>query len=128
MVNFKGSLDWGLLVLRVGFGLGMAYHGYGKVFGGQVSMLAQGVEQWGLPFPIVWAWAAALSEFAGGILLVIGFKARIAAFFVFVTMAVAFFKAHGADPFQVKELAAAYGVAALGLMFTGPGSYSIDRK
>ena len=41
-------------------------------------------------------------------------------------MAVAFFVAHGADKFQVKELAGAYGVVAACLVFTGAGKWSVD--
>lgn len=128
MLNIKRSTDIGLLILRVLFGLGIAHHGYGKVFGGQMAMMTEGVGKMGFPFPVVFAWAAALSEFAGGILLVVGFQTQIAAFFVFCTMAVAFFVAHAADPLQVKELAAAYGAVAAALFFTGAGGLSVDRK
>ena len=81
----------------------------------------------GFPMPHVFAWAAALSEFLGGIFLVLGLGTRIAALFVFVTMGVAFMIAHKKDPFQAKELAAAYWTISGALMLTGPGSLSLDR-
>lgn len=116
----------GLLWLRVIAGAGMAYHGYGKVFGGVADKMVEGVANMGFPMPVVFAWAAALSEFAGGILLILGLGTRFAAFFIFVTMAVAAFKVHGADPLQVKELALAYWTVAGALMLTGAGRFSID--
>ena len=120
-------LSIGLLWLRMFVGLGAAHHGFGKVFGGHIDQFAIGVGQMGFPMPIVFAWAAALSEFLGGILLVLGLGTRFAGFFVFFTMAVAFFIHHKADPLDVKELAAAYGVVAGALVMTGPGCLSLDH-
>ena len=120
-------LSAGLLWLRVCVGLGAAHHGFGKVFGGHIDQFAIGVGQMGFPMPLVFAWAAALSEFVGGILLILGLGTRFAGFFVFFTMAVAFFIHHKADPLSVKELAAAYGVVAGAFMMTGPGRWSLDH-
>ena len=117
--------DLGLLFLRVMMGAGIAYHGYGKVFGGHITMLTEGVTKMGLPFPEVMAWAAALSEFAGGILIVLGLFTRPAALSVFVTMTVAAFVAHKADPLQVKEIALAYWTISGALIFLGAGSFSV---
>ena len=64
-----GLHDLGLLILRVLAGAGIAYHGYGKLFGGRMDKFAEGVAAMGCPMPEVFAWAAALSEVAGGILL-----------------------------------------------------------
>ncbi len=120
--------DLGILCLRILMGAGIAYHGYGKVFGGHMAMMVPGVEKMGFPMPEVFAWAAALSEFAGGILIAVGLFTRAAAFFVFCTMSVAAFIAHAADPLQAKELALAYWTISLALIFMGGGEYSLDRK
>lgn len=122
------ALNVGLLWLRLLMGVGIAHHGYGKVFGGMMERFVQGVAQMGFPAPELFAWMAALSEFAGGLLIVAGFLTRPAAFFVFFTMAVAAFVTHSADPFDVKELALAYWAMASTLILTGPGKFSIDRK
>lgn len=120
--------DVGLLWLRLMMGAGIAWHGYGKLFGGQMDMFTNGVSSMGFPFPVFFAWAAALTEFVGGILIAIGLKVRIAAAFVAVTMIVAAFVAHKLDPFKVKELALAYLTIAVALGLTGPGRYSLDRS
>jgi len=109
-------------------GLGMAYHGYGKVFGGNMHKMAEGVAAMGFPAPEFFAWAAALSEFAGGILLALGLFTRPAALFILITMGVAAFIKHGADPFQKKELALAYFVAAGALALMGAGKYAFDTS
>lgn len=118
----------GLLWLRVFVGFGIAYHGYGKIFGDKMDMFAEGVGAMGFPFPVFFAWLAALSEFAGGFLVVIGLRIRWAALFIFLTMSVAAFIRHASDPFSVKELALAYWTAAGCLIFTGAGRYSIDGR
>ena len=109
-------MNLGLLVLRVMAGAGIARHGYQKVFEGQVQGLTAAM---GFPMPAVFAWAAALSEFLGGILVALGLLTRPAAFFVFATMSVAAFDRHRADPLALKELALAYWTMALALVLTG---------
>jgi len=120
-------LNAGLLWLRVLMGVGIAHHGFQKIFGGHIEKFAEGVAGMGLPFPEFFAWAAALSEFAGGIIIALGFKARVGAFFVFCTMTVAVFVRHAADPIAVKELALAYWTMAGMLMMTGAGGWSLDE-
>lgn len=121
----------GFLWLRILMGIGIATHGYSKIFSGEelgegVRKLAGYIESMGLPLPYLSAWLAAISEFLGGILIAIGFGTRISALFVFITMTVAAFIAHKSDPFAKKELALAYWTIAGALILTGPGIFSLD--
>lgn len=120
--------DVGLLVLRVGAGLMMALaHGLGKI---PPSLgFVDSTAGMGFPLPGLFAWAAALSEFAGGLLLAIGLLTRPAAFFVGITMAVAFLFAHGGALTGEGngELAFVYLIVAITLMITGAGRYSLDQ-
>lgn len=119
------ALDLGLLVLRLGFGLTLAFsHGFGKV--SALGKFVDGVAARGMPAPWVLGPAAALSEFAGGILLAIGLFTRPSALFVLVTMLVAAFHIHAADPFSKKELAIMYALASAAILIAGPGRFSVD--
>jgi putative oxidoreductase len=115
----------GLLIIRAGVGLIMAFsHGLGKFkimdgFAGSVGKL-------GFPMPTFFAWAAALSEFLGGLLLALGLLTRPAAAVLLVTMLVAAFGQHARDPFQVKEMALLYATIALGFLLIGSGRFGID--
>ncbi len=118
-------LDVGTLIPRAAFGLTMAFaHGLGKL--PPSERFLQGLTGMGFPAPELFAWLAGLSEFAGGLFLAIGLFTRPAAFFLAFTMGVAFFIAHGADPFQKKELAFLYMSMAASLVFLGSGRFSVD--
>ena len=118
--------DAGFLWLRVLMGAGIATHGAQKIFGGKIGYFAQGIGQMGFPLPEFSAWVAALSEFAGGLCIALGFGTRFAALAIFVTMSVAAFLHHAADPFSKKELALAYWSIAGFLILTGAGRFSLD--
>jgi putative oxidoreductase len=68
---------------------------------------------------VVFAWAAALSEFLGGIFLALGLFTRLAAFFIACTMLVAILGVHAADPYQKKELAFMYFFVAAAVHVKG---------
>lgn len=120
--------DIGLLILRVLTGLGMATHGYGKVFTPErMEGFIDGVAALGFPIPLVFAWAAALAELVGGLLLAAGAFTRYAAFFIFCTMTVAAFIRHAGDPFSTRELALLYWSVTLAIIFLGSGRYAVDQ-
>ena len=140
------AADIGLLVLRLA-GLYMATHGWGKIAmltGGQADMMVGGVGKLGFPAPVVFAWAATLAEFAGGLLVAIGLFTRYAAGFVAFTMFVAAFFQHHAPAlflswlgiaplsedvrkgFGNPELAFVYLLVFLGVALVGPGALSVD--
>ena len=125
-VSKPGWQNLGLLLLRVMLGAGMATHGFNKIFVRDMADFASGIAKMGLPLPLVLAWAAALSECAGGICVAVGVWTRAAAFFIFVTMSVAAFITHGGDPFSKKELALAYWAMAGAVVLIGPGGLSLE--
>ena len=118
-------VDVGLLLLRLGFGLALAFgHGLGKLPPSQGFIdTTAGL---GFPLPTLFAWAAGLSEFVGGLLLALGLLTRPAGLFVAVTLGVAAFVQHAGDPFGDRELALAYFVVGLAFAVMGAGRYALD--
>lgn len=119
------ATDLGLLVLRVGVGLALALaHGLGKL--PPSERFIEGVAEMGFFLPVVFAWAAALSEFVGGLLVALGFLTRPAAVFAGFTMAVAFFIRHGGQSFGEREKPFLFLIAFVALAIMGAGRYAVD--
>lgn len=114
----------GLLILRAGLGGLMLTHGWGKLqklVAGNVSF-ADPIGIGEVPSLIL----AVFAEFLCALLVILGVKTRWTAIPLVVTMAVAAFVVHAADPFGRKELALLYLVGFLALVFTGGGTLSVD--
>lgn len=130
------TTDLGLLLIRGIVGWIFVYHGSQKLFGWfdgpGIDGLIEGIRGMGLPYlePEVFAHIAAWSEFAGGILLIIGLFARLAVVPLAITMAIAVIKVHWPNGFALSqggiEFALLLGILCIGLLFTGPGRISFD--
>lgn len=98
---FNRFSNYHLLALRLPLGLIFIGHGSQKlfgVFGGKGIIAFSGfIESLGLPFPVLMAWIAAVSELAGGILVLTGFYARLGALGLIGVMGVAIWKVHWAN-------------------------------
>ena len=126
----SNKVSAGLLILRVVVGIAFLYHGWGKI---------QNPMAWMPPdagVPGILQFLAALSEFGGGIALILGLLTRVAMLGLGFTMAVAVFM-HAVmmkDPFvnttggSSYELAAVYLAISLLILATGAGKYSLDAK
>jgi putative oxidoreductase len=127
-VGCRGSV--GLLLLRVVMGAAFMFHGWPKIQNAQHWMDAMGSE---MP-PSLQA-AAAVSEFGGGLALILGLLTPLAALGLACTMAGALGMVHlrmghafvAAAPGKPSyELAAVYLAASILFLLAGPGKYSID--
>ncbi|MDB4292474.1 DoxX family protein [Maribacter sp.] len=117
--------DIGLAVLRIGASAMMLVHGYGKLLkliNGEGFANPIGIGETPSLFLTV------IGEFVCPILIIIGLKTRLAAIPTIITMVVAAFVVHGADPFQKKELALVYLLLFAVIALVGPGKFSIDKR
>lgn len=117
--------DLGLLLLRIGFGGFMLTHGIPKI-----SMLSN-PSDFGDPIgvgPTLSLILALIGEVLAPILLIVGYKTKLAAIPAVITMAIAAFIVHASDDLGTKEHALLFLIAFLVLFFTGAGKYSIDKK
>ncbi|MGD0575813.1 MAG: DoxX family protein [Anaerolineales bacterium] len=124
----------GSLLLRIVVGLLLAGHGSQKLFGwfggGGFAATTGWIGKMGLRPVRLWALLASLSEFGGGILLVLGFLCPLGSLAVSAAMLMAIAKVHwpkgmwaskGGMEFPLTNLA-----VALALALIGPGLFSID--
>lgn len=124
-VESKG-VSAGLLVMRVGSGLMMAFaHGWGKLSNfGELS--GKFADPFGLGMTLSLSFTV-LAEFFCALTVALGLFTRGTVIPLIITMATAAFIIHGDDPFGRKEKALLYVVIFLTLLLTGPGRYSLDQ-
>ena len=127
-VGCRGSI--GLLLLRVVMGAAFMFHGWPKI---QDPTHWMGSHGEGIP-----GWlqaAAAVSEFGGGLALILGLLTPLASLGLACTMATALGMVHlraghafvASGPGQPSyELAAVYLAAAILFLLAGPGKLSLD--
>jgi putative oxidoreductase len=130
------SADFGLLLLRIGTGIGMAYlHGWSKWVNvvdrkwvGTADFKAKWRDYIELGSPEVGYYLVVFAEVVCAILLAAGFLTRFAALVLGFAMGVALFVYHEGMLAGAKsgELAAMYGLACLTIFVAGPGKFSID--
>lgn len=128
--------DLTALILRIGFGSYMLLgHGMAKM----KMLMAGGDIQFpsvvGLP-PSFSLGLAVFAEFIACILIIVGYKTRLAALPMIITMLVAAFLIHSGDPFFMqnanggasKEPALIYFIGFVSIYLLGSGKYSVDDK
>jgi putative oxidoreductase len=123
--------DLGLLVLRVGIGGMFVGHGLPKLMGGPARWTQVGEAMGNLGIdvaPAFWGFAAAVSEFGGGLLLAAGIQFRAACALLLFTMIVASVKhVTGGDGFGKASHAIEAAILFLSLILIGPGRYRLRR-
>jgi len=131
-MNSEKCLNIGLLILRVGIGIKFLVHGYPKLMGGPEMWEGLGgtMAIFGITFaPVFWGFMAAVSEFFGAILLILGILLRPAAILLFLTMVVATtMHIVQGDGWGAYSHAGGMAVVFLSLFFTGAGKYSLASK
>ena len=121
-----------LLLVRLGWGLQLVQTGWGKLT--HLARTADYFASLNIPLPAVNAAAAGTCEFAGGLLLAVGLRARLAAVPIVATMAVALATAERetvlkvfSEPTAVLEATPfPFLLAALIVLVFGPGSIALD--
>jgi putative oxidoreductase len=123
--------DLGLLIGRLGVGAIFIVFGWHKLSGGQAVWTHYGraLASLGINFmPNVWGLVAALAEFAGGILVVVGFFFRPAVTLIALTMLVAFVSTFREHPHNFTQYSRAIEMFCIMIvfLFVGPGKYSFE--
>jgi putative oxidoreductase len=133
--RLEGLERLAVLILRLFLGVTFIMHGSQKLLGafggGGVAGMAGMLGKIGLEPAHILAWVVAITEFVGGVCVVLGILTRFWAAGLVIDMAVAILKVHLPNGFFAGkngfELPLALGVMALAIVLTGPGSLSVDR-
>lgn len=125
--------NWGLLIIRLMFGLTFATHGSQKLFGwfggGGLAGTAKGFAALGITPGYPMALLAGVGEVVGGLLLAAGVLTPVAAFLIVASMLVAIVKVTGPKGFFITKNGMEYTlsilVVAVGVYLIGPGDFTL---
>ena len=122
----------GLLILRLSIGGLMLFHGYHKLIHG-VDGLVGMFSSKGFPGGI--AYAVFLGELLAPILIIVGYRTKLASLFVVATMLVAMFVVHADDLLKIGdhgewgvELIGLYLFGAMSIFFLGAGKFAVSSS
>ena len=132
----NGLQPWGIFFLRLVLGTAMVYHGWSKVIpaGGPfhhnataaLDHFSHYIVSLGLP---PWmGYLSALTEFVGGILVLVGLFTRFAAFMIAGNLIVALLYVNIHHGYAGSEYTLALLAMAFLLMLAGAGKLALDRK
>jgi putative oxidoreductase len=126
------GLQIALFLIRVNFGIIYIMHGFPKIAGGPERWEGIGgaIDVVGLGFaPVFWGFLASISEFGGGLLLVLGLLTRPAAAFMAFTMLIAtIMHISVGDPIGTVLHPLKGLVVFVALLYSGPGRWSVDKR
>ncbi|PAF41476.1 DoxX family protein [Helicobacter sp. 11S03491-1] len=125
--------DIGKLILRLNIGILMLFHGIFKIIDG-INGVSGLIEGMGLPAWI--SYGVFLGEVLAPIMLIIGFRVKIASILIIFTMLMAIFALTSGNIFilneksggWIVELQGLYLFGALAIMFLGSGRFALDIK
>lgn len=122
----------GLLILRSGIGLLMLFHGVNKLINGVDGLQAMMSNN---HLPGFSAYGVYLGEVIAPLMLIIGYRSKIASLLMIATMLVAIFMVHSAEITQLGkngqwaiELPMLFLTGALAIFFLGGGNYAVSSK
>lgn len=130
--NLGNYKNFGLLVMRVGLGVMFVCHGLPKIEGGPKmwESIGQSMGVAGIHFlPTFWGFLSAAIEAVGGALLILGLVFRpVCLFLIFNLTIAALTHFSKGQSLMGASHAIEDAITFLGLLFVGPGKYSVDKK
>ncbi len=123
--------DLGILLLRLFVGLRLIYGAVDNIVSWKrVLEFEEFLLQNGFPFPLVCALVSVYAQFIAGLMILIGFKIRMATLVMIFNffVAIAFVHIRNSDSIERTTPAYALFFGSLALLFLGAGNYSIDKR
>lgn len=123
-------LRFTLFILRVGLGVLTIGHGIPKIMGGfeEWQKLGTFIYPMGIQFlPTVWGFLGAITEFFGGIMLVLGLGTRIASLaLTFMMIVAAVWHIDRGDDYMIYSFPLTLVVVFFSYMMMGSDKFSVD--
>jgi putative oxidoreductase len=127
----KTNIDLGLIILRISIGGLMLFHGIAKLEG--LTFIKEALAGKGLPE--ILSYGVYITEIVAPVLIIIGYRTRIASVVFILGMIMAVYLVHPDDIFSLSgtgawaiETIGLFTFGALTLFFTGAGRYAFSFK
>ncbi len=125
----SSNADIGLLMLRIFIGLRLIYGVIDNIISWEKMLEFSGfLKINGFPMPTFSAVLSVYAQFLCAILILVGYKTRLAAAILAFNFIVAMVMVHLKDSIEVMTPALAMLFISITLMFTGAGRWAIEKK
>jgi putative oxidoreductase len=128
----NSQFNIGVLILRLSLGLLLLFHGYSKIIHGVEGLKGLMSDN---NLPEFLAYGVYVGEVVAPLLMVIGYRTKIASLIISATMFVAIFTAHSEEIFSLNEhggwaveLPALYFFGSLAIFFLGGGKIALSSS
>jgi putative oxidoreductase len=135
MLDFLGRyVPWGPDLLRLGAGITFVVHGYPKLFSTEPGPkgFSGYLQSLGIKPSLPWAYVVGISEFVGGVCLLLGFVTRLAALVLAIEFLVIILRVKWNKGFLLSKGGWEWDWALLtmlvSLLLTGPGRLALDHR
>ncbi|CAM1353131.1 DoxX family protein [Tenacibaculum halocynthiae] len=126
------NTEIGTLIQRVSIGLLILFHGIANM-NSNYSFIKSLLN--GLSLPEFFSYGVFIGEVVAPVLIIIGYRAKLASLFLTLNMFIAILMAHASEIFSINqyggwaiELQALYLFGALVIVFLGAGKYAISTN
>jgi putative oxidoreductase len=128
----QSKINSALLILRLSLGIMMLLYGFFKLFNG-VNEVGLMLTEKGLPYFI--SYGVIVGEVIAPLMIIIGYRTKIAAILLAFTMVVAILLAHSNDIFNLNshggwaiDHQGLFLFGSIALMLSGAGKYAVSTK
>lgn len=125
------KIDIGIFLLRCTIGGLILFHGINKLMHG-TTQYAQALESVGLP--VFFSFGVLIAEVLAPVMLILGFKVRLAALIIAVDIFMATLLMYSKDFFKISEtggwmieMDVLYFLGAIAILFLGSGQLSVSK-
>lgn len=120
--------DLGVLLLRIFIGTRLVYGVMDNIFSHRHLVLFRDfLAQFHFPFPMFSAVVSVYLQFLAGLMILVGWKIRIAAMLMILNFIIAIIMVHIHDSFEAMTPALAILFCNILFLFQGAGQYSLDH-
>jgi putative oxidoreductase len=126
---FSKHKDIGLLIFRLFIGIRLLYGVIDNILHWDRMLEFESfLKAYHFPYPLISAIVSVYMQALAGIMIIVGYKIRWAAFVMLINFTIALFMVHKGQTFEEMTSVLSMLFSSLLFLFTGSGKYGLDRE